>query len=90
MALGAAVSGVVIFAAGARLWFLIVSVLCFVLCLVHIVLALANKMKVMEEEAQEEETETEKKETEKQSEATGTSFIGAVAAPLVPCLLYAK
>lgn len=92
MALGSAVSGAVIYAAGARLWFLIVSILCFVLCLINLFIAMADKMNLMEEEARERESEAEgvAEDTGQDKQAEPTGFIGAAAAPLVPCLLYAK
>ena len=92
MALGSAISGVVVYTAGARLWFLIVCILCFVLCIVHAFIDMINKVNVMEEEARGRKTEAEG-EGEGQAEDTPpqpTGFIGAAAAPMVPCLLYAK
>ena len=90
MALGSAVSGAVIYAAGARLWFLIVSLLCFVLCVINVFIAMTDKMNVIEEEARERESEAEGENTSKDKQTEPTGFIGAAAAPLVPCLLYAK
>lgn len=92
MALGAGISGVIIGVVGAPTLFLIAAGICFLLCMFHLGIDINNKMKFLEEQqehrlaVQRGETirkHPKKKETEK-------DFIGAAAAPLVPCLLYAR
>lgn len=92
MALGAGISGAIIGVVGAPTLFLIAAGICFLLCMFHLGIDINNKMKFLEEQqehrlaVQRGETirkHPKKKETEK-------DFIGAAAAPLVPCLLYAR
>lgn len=92
MALGAAISGVIIDAVGAPILFLIAAGICFLLCMFHLGVDIYNRMKALEEEQEQrraakrgEVISKQPKKKEKESD-----FIGAAAAPLVPCLLYAK
>lgn len=91
MALGSAISGVIIDAVGARTLFLIAAGVTFLLCMFHLGIDIFNKMKSLEEEqerrlaASRGETTRKGKKKEKDKD-----FIGAAAAPLVPCLLYAR
>lgn len=91
MALGSGISGVIIDSAGAHTMFLIASGICFLLCMFHIGIDIYNKMKILEEEQEHRMAvqRGEKKPTKKNDSMEG-AFIGAAAAPLVPCLLYAR
>jgi len=92
MALGSGISGVIIDAVGARTLFLIAAGICFLLCMFHLGIDIYNKMKALEEEQEQrraarrgEVITRQPKKKDKESD-----FIGAAAAPLVPCLLYAR
>ena len=92
MAMGSGISGVVIDAVGARTLFLIAAGVTFLLSMFHLGIDIYNKVKTLEEEqehraaARRGEVVTRKpKKKDKESD-----FIGAAAAPLVPCLLYAR
>lgn len=92
MALGSGISGVIIDAVGAPTLFLIAAGTCFLLCMFHLGIDIYNKMKALEEEQEQrlaakrgEATARQPKKKDKESD-----FIGAAAAPLVPCLLYAR
>ena len=92
MALGSGISGVIIDAVGVRTLFLIAAGVCFLLCMFHLGIDIYSKMKALEEE-QEHRTAARRGEVitrkPKKKEKDG-DFIGAAAAPLVPCLLYAR
>lgn len=93
MAMGSGISGVVIDAVGARTLFLIAAGVTFLLSMFHLGIDIYNKMKTLEEEQEHRaatrrgEVVTRKPAKKKDKES---DFIGAAAAPLVPCLLYAR
>lgn len=88
MAFGSGISGVIIDSAGPRYMFLIAAGICFLLCMFHLGIDIFNKMEVLEEE-QAQRMAAQRGEA-KPSKTKESSFIGAAAAPLVPCLLYGR
>lgn len=88
MAMGSGISGVIIDFAGARTMFLTAAGICFLMCMFHLGIDIYNKMKTLEEE-QEQRRAAQRGEA-KPSKGKDSAFIGAAAAPLVPCLLYAR
>ncbi|XP_031568182.1 major facilitator superfamily domain-containing protein 6-A-like [Actinia tenebrosa] len=88
MATGALVSGFVIEAYGVQNEFLVMSLLMAIICIVHLFILLFDRIQEMEESLQRkrdsglDKLQSEKKEPD--------NFIGAAAAPLVPCLLYGR
>lgn len=91
MALGSGISGVIIDSAGTRTMFLVAAGVCFLLCMFHLGIDIYNKMKALEEE-QEQRLAAQRGEAKpsKPKDSKESNFIGAAAAPLVPCLLYAR
>ncbi|XP_073239359.1 major facilitator superfamily domain-containing protein 6-like [Porites lutea] len=92
MALGPGISGVIIGVVGAPTLFLISAGICFLLCMFHLGIDIHNKMKFLEEE-QEHRLRVQRGETiikQPKKKERESDFIGAAAAPLVPCLLYAR
>lgn len=89
MALGAVVSGGVITMAGAPPLFLVMAGICFVACLFHLIIDIYNKIQSLEEEDERRRAEA-RGELVKQKKKPRERYIGAAAAPMVPCLLYAK
>lgn len=63
--------------------FLIAAGVCFLLCMFHLGIDIYNKMKALEEQRGEAKAS-------KPKDSKDSNFIGAAAAPLVPCLLYAR
>ena len=91
MALGSGISGVIIDFTSTRTMFLIAAGVCFLLCMFHLGIDIYNKMKALEEE-EEERLAAQRGDTKasKPKDSKDSNFIGAAAAPLVPCLLYAR
>ncbi|CAH3185243.1 unnamed protein product [Porites evermanni] len=92
MALGPGISGVIIGVVGAPTLFLISAGICFLLCMFHLGIDIHNKMNFLEEE-QEHRLRVQRGETiikQPKKKERESDFIGAAAAPLVPCLLYAR
>ena len=91
MALGSGVSGVIIDAVGARTLFLIAAGVTFLLCMFHLGIDIYNKMLYLEEEHERRLAERRGDITRKgKKKDKDKDFIGAAAAPLVPCLLYGR
>ena len=88
MAFGAGISGVAIDFTNARSVFLFMAGFCFLLCIFHLGIDIYNKIKTLEES--QERKRTTKRGEVKPSKPKKERFIGAAAAPLVPCLLYTK
>ena len=89
MALGAVVSGGVIHAVGVRLLFLVMAGICFIACIFHVAIDIFNKIQSLEEEEEQRKAEA-RGEPRTKKEKRSERYIGAAAAPMVPCLLYAK
>lgn len=92
MALGSGISGVVIDAVGARTLFLIAAGVTFLLCMFHLGIDIYNKMRFLEEEQQQRLAASRGDEVTRKGKKKDKDkdFIGAAAAPLVPCLLYGR
>lgn len=91
MALGSGISGVIIDSTDARTMFLIAAGICFLLCMFHLGIDIHNKMKTLEEEQEHRmAVQRGEKKPSKAKDNKESAFIGAAAAPLVPCLLYAR
>lgn len=88
MALGSGISGVIIDFTSPRSMFLIAAGICFLLCMFHLGIDIYNKMNDLEAE-QAQRLAAQRGEA-KPSKSHESSFIGAAAAPLVPCLLYGR
>lgn len=91
MALGSGISGVIIDYSSTRTMFLIAAGVCFLLCMFHLGIDIYNKMKALEEE-QDQRLADQREDTKasKPKDSKDSNFIGAAAAPLVPCLLYGR
>lgn len=88
MALGSGIGGVIIDFTSPRSMFLVAAAICFLLCMFHLGIDIYNKMKALEEE-QAQRLAVQRGEA-KPSKSHESAFIGAAAAPLVPCLLYGR
>ena len=91
MAMGSGISGVIIDYAGTRTMFLIAAGVCFLLCMFHLGIDIYNKMRALEEE-QDQRLAAQRGDAKasKPKDSKDSNFIGAAAAPLVPCLLYGR
>ncbi|XP_074615490.1 major facilitator superfamily domain-containing protein 6-like [Acropora palmata] len=90
MALGSGISGVVIDAVGARTLFLVAAGVTFLLSMFHLGIDIYNKMSFIEEQQQRRLVGSHGDEGTRKNKKKDKDFIGAAAAPLVPCLLYGR